>query len=212
MIANTVSPTAASAGLRGRLACSATASFCSGCGPTCTTGFSGATCPAGLSGTTCAAGTAGLSNTACTTRAAGSSGGSTVLVSGGLISVWRVAAMLRVVLPVLVRAVDVILLVVVVYVLVVDVHVHVPVVPAAVVAPTSTPRRAEGESRSECQGGTGDVSRISDRRIRIRRSTVNSRGVIRRYVNRVGISGLNHDRLLTAVDRLRLNFLLRACL
>src|SRR6476661_6634058 len=230
MTADTVSATA-SAGLRGRLgAGSATASFCSGCGPTCTTGFSGATRPAGLSGTTCAAGTAGLSNTTCAARAARttglsdtarttcaartawSSGGSTVLVCGGLISVWRVAAMLRVVLPVLVCAVDVVLLVVVVYVLVVDVHVHVPVVPAAVVAPTATPGRAEGESRSECQRRTGDVSRISDRRIRIRRSTVNSRGVIRRYVNRVGISGLNHNRLLTAVDRLRLNFLLRACL
>src|SRR6476660_1277492 len=245
MTADTVSATA-SAGLRGRLgAGSATASFCSGCGPTCTTGFSGATRPAGLSGTTGAAGTAGLSNTTCAARTtwlsdttgasrpagsagfsnttnatraartpglsntasttcaartAWSSGGSTLLVSGGLISVWRVAAMLRVVLPVLVRAVDIVLLVVVVYVLVIDVHVHVPVVPAAVLAPTSTPR------------STGDVSRISDRRIRIRRSTVNSRGVIRRYVNRVGISGLNHDRLLTAVDRLRLNFLLRACL
>src|SRR4029077_6261878 len=165
--------------------------------------------------TTRAARTTGLSDTASTTcaaRTAGSSGGSTVLVSGCLISVWRVAAMLRVVLPVLVCAVDVVLLVVVVYVLVVDVHVHVPVVPAAVVAPTATPGRAEGESRSECQRRTGDVSRISDRGVRIRRSTVNSRGVIRRYVNRVGISGLNHDRLLTAVDRLGFNFLLRACL
>src|SRR6478609_1159158 len=209
MTADTVSATA-SAGLRGRLgAGSATASFCPGCGPTCTAGFSNTT------NATRAARTTGLANTASTTcaaRTAGSSGGSTVLVSGCLISVWRISAMLRVVLPVLVRAVDIVLLVVVVYVLVVDVHVHVPVVPAAVVAPTSTPRRAEGESRSECQRRTGDVSRISDRRIRIRRSTVNSRGVIRRYVNRVGISGLNHDRLLTAVDRLGFNFLLRACL
>src|SRR6188472_3560040 len=146
MTADTVSATA-SAGLRGRLgAGSATASFCSGCGPTCTTGFSGATRPAGLSGTTCAArttwlsdttgasrpaGSAGFSNTTNTTRAArtnglsdtasttcaartaGSSGGSTVLVSGGLISVWRITAMLRVVLPVLVRAVDIVLLVIV---------------------------------------------------------------------------------------------------
>jgi hypothetical protein len=57
--------------------------------------------------------------------------------------------MLRVVLPVFVRGVNIVLLVVVVYVLVVDVHVHVTVVPAAVVAPASAPRCAEGESCPE---------------------------------------------------------------
>jgi hypothetical protein len=57
--------------------------------------------------------------------------------------------MLRVVLPVLVRAINIILLVVVVYVLVVDVDVDVTVVPSAVVTPTSAPRGAEGESRPE---------------------------------------------------------------
>jgi hypothetical protein len=57
--------------------------------------------------------------------------------------------MLRIVLPVFVRGVNIILLVVIVYVLVVDVDVHVPVVPAAVVAPTSAPSGAEGESGSE---------------------------------------------------------------
>jgi hypothetical protein len=57
--------------------------------------------------------------------------------------------MLRVVLPVLVRAANIILLVVVVYVLVVDVDVHVTVVPSAVVTPTSAPRCAEGETCPE---------------------------------------------------------------
>jgi len=57
--------------------------------------------------------------------------------------------MLRVVLPVFVRGVNIVLLVVIVYVLVVDVDVHVTVVPAAVVAPSSAPRCAEGESCPE---------------------------------------------------------------
>jgi hypothetical protein len=57
--------------------------------------------------------------------------------------------MLRVVLPVFVRGVNIVLLVVIVYVLVVDVDVHVTVVPAAVVAPSSAPRCAEREARAE---------------------------------------------------------------
>jgi hypothetical protein len=66
-----------------------------------------------------------------------------------LVPVWRVPAMLRVVLPVFVRGVNIVLLVVIVYVLVVDVDVHVTVVPAAVVAPSSAPRCAEREARAE---------------------------------------------------------------
>jgi hypothetical protein len=57
--------------------------------------------------------------------------------------------MLRVVLPVFVRGVNIVLLVVIVYVLVVDVDVHVTVVPSAVVTPTSAPRCAEGETCPE---------------------------------------------------------------
>jgi hypothetical protein len=57
--------------------------------------------------------------------------------------------MLRIVLPVFVRGVNIILLVVVVYVLVIDVDVHVPVVPAAVVAPASAPSGTKGEARPE---------------------------------------------------------------
>ena len=154
-----------------------------------TTDTTGAARTAGFSDaayTTCAAGTAGFSGT---TSTAGAPRGSAIFVSRCLIPVRRVAAMLRIVLPVPVRAVDVVLLVVVVYVLVVDVNVHVPVVPTAVVAPTSAPGRAEGYSRSESQRRTGDISRISDRRIRIGRSTVNGRGVIRRHINRLGSAG-----------------------
>src|SRR6476659_7178713 len=159
MTADTVSATASrlrrrlSAGpAAGTFPCSASASLCSGSGPTCTARLSGPTGAAGATGlpdTTCATGsarTARLSGTASATIATRCS---TVLISGLLVPVWRVPAMLRIVLPVFVRVVNIVLLVVVVYVLVVDVDVHVTVVPAAVVAPASPPRCAEGESCPE---------------------------------------------------------------
>ena len=121
--------------------------------------------------------------------------------------------MLRVVLPLSSLLVEVrlivIVLVVIVYVLVVNVDVDVAVTPATTPAPA--PTSPGGTDRNPGAERQQSISRrIVHRRIRIgRRRTIDHGRVVRRDVNDLRISLLNHDHVL-AFDRLAFHFLLLA--
>jgi hypothetical protein len=76
----------------------------------------------------------------------------TKTIRGVSIAIWRASAMLRIMLPVVIPALDIVLLVVVIYVFVVVVDVYISVTPATTVAPAPiSPGRSDRNSSAECQ-------------------------------------------------------------
>jgi hypothetical protein len=115
---------------------------------------------------------------------------------------------LRIVLPVLIPALDIVLLVVVIYVFVVVVDVDIAVTPATSVTPT--PISPGGTDRNSSAERQQSISRrVVHRWIGIGRRTIYHRGIIRRDVNDLRVGLLNHDHVL-AFDRFTFHFLLLA--
>jgi hypothetical protein len=110
-------------------------------------------------------------------------------------------------------SVDVVLIEIVVPVkIIVVVNVHVAVVPIAI-APVATSPRTQCKSRcAPRQPHAWVVTRISIRVIGIgrRSSAVHHHGIVRRHVNHIGLSWLDRDHLVAALDCFGLHCLLRA--
>ena len=118
--------------------------------------------------------------------------------------------MLCVVLPVVaLAAIDVVGLVVVIYVLVVPVNINVAVTPAAAPTPTPAPSRSEREPCTPGQTHSGVVTRIFIGIVRVLGFAINHDRIVRRDIDHLRISLLNHDHLLAALC-LGLDFLLGA--
>jgi hypothetical protein len=97
---------------------------------------------------------------------------------------------------------------------IVVVDVYVAMLPIAVAPVVVRPYASQNKSGSKSQSHAGVVSRVGVRIIGIgrRRRSVNHLRVVRGNVNYIGVSLLNYDRLLTALNRFGLHFLLRVSL
>jgi hypothetical protein len=107
-------------------------------------------------------------------------------------------------------AVDV--LVVVPIEIIVVVNVHVAVVPIAIAPVAAGPRTQRKSGCTPCQPHPGVIPGIGIRVIGIcrRRCTINDLWVVRRNVNYIGLSWLDRDHLLAALNCFGLHCLLRA--